>query len=715
MDINNLDLSLRKNRFAEPSVEYRSIALWRINGEPTPGNIVRQIKDLSTNGFGQIPARNIGVELRELMITTARDVGMLVMGRDGTGFPSGGASGQVARLYPQHLAKALQKTEYAVSGFRYWRCFVPCGELMAAVALNSEDNERVDLSPFIDGNSLLSWDVPTTGDWRVMFFTSVPATFWKRDMPVDYLDPVALARFREIEYDQFAKECAQYFHDPIVSTQYDDVGFLAREKTWTGSFNAKFEELFGFDPTRYYPALWYDIGSETRPARVAFFDTRSELLAEGFPRMVKEWTAEQGLISVGQPPGNYKDQPVDILGDSFKFFRHTDIPQTDAIISYGNGLHGFKLTSSASDLYDRPISMAECYGAFPEETVDVRMLYRVPTEMFARGHNSVMVHYGAWNHPDPQNMPYRIMGYPDDVAGEFPALNDFMARCCYVLTGGRTVADIALLYPIASLQAEFYFDAPEYVGRLRRGWWTYPEADYLRISGMLTNEIRRDFTFVHPEYLATDQYSVNGNKLRLETSNYQEYDILIVPGGRVISVSALDRIRHFYRSGGKVIATSLLPTQSAEIGKNEQIKAMIDEIFGPDAAHSPKLQTSQNGGMALFIPDPDLERLSEAIGAMIPLPDVVFSNVPQIEGLGYFSYIHKVREGKDVYFFGNSSDHAIETEVLLRGELELESWNPHDGTVAKLEDVSHERRHDQTCTKCQLKLAPLRSLFWIGA
>ena len=437
---------------------------------------------------------------------------------------------------------------------------------MAAVAMNKHTLERVDLSPFIR-NNLLDWEVPRGGTWRVMFFTCIPATFWKQDMPVDYLDPEALARFRELEYDKFAEQCRSYFHNPIVYTQYDDVGFLATERTWTGSFNDKFRELYRFDPTLYYPALWYDIGPDTRAARVAFFDTRSELLAEGFPKMVGQWTTEHGITSIGQSPGNYKDQPVDTQGDSFKFFRHTDIPQTDAIISYGNGLHGFKLTHSVADIYERPISMAELYGAFPTATVDVRMLYRVPTEMFARGANSIMVHRGPHS-PNQDYNPRRIMNYPEVLSREFPALNSFMSRCCYMLSGGRMVSEIALLYPIASLQGEFYFDAPDYVGRMARGWWTYPEADYMEISGMLTNRIRRDFTFVHPDYLATDKYAITRNTLRLNTEHFQEYSLVILPAGRTVSLEALKKIKRFYDNGGNVIATTLLPSQSAEMGKD---------------------------------------------------------------------------------------------------------------------------------------------------
>ena len=71
-------------------------------------------------------------------------------------------------------------------------------------------------------------------------------------------------------------------------------------------------------------------------------------------------------------------------GDIFKFYRYTDLPLADLIIDYGRGRDGFKLISSASDLYDRPITATEIYGALKEDLVDSLMLYRALMEIQAR-------------------------------------------------------------------------------------------------------------------------------------------------------------------------------------------------------------------------------------------------------------------------------------------------------------------------------------------
>ena len=157
----------------------------------------------------------------------------------------------------------------------------------------------------------------------------------------------------------------------------------------------KFQQLNGYDPRPWYPALWYNIGPETESVRHAFFNTRAELLADGFPKLVGEWTKKNGLKDTGHPPGNYDPTPIDMNADIFKFYRHTQVPLMDAIIDYQFGQNGHKLISSAADYYDKSVVATEVYGAFKENSFDSLMLYRPVMELFIRGVNFVIPH-GMW-------------------------------------------------------------------------------------------------------------------------------------------------------------------------------------------------------------------------------------------------------------------------------------------------------------------------------
>ncbi|MBV5348677.1 hypothetical protein JZU61_03335, partial [bacterium] len=124
--------------------------------------------------------------------------------------------------------------------------------------------------------------------------------------------------------------------------------------------------------------------------------------------------------------------------------------------------------------------------------------------------------------------------------------------------------------------------------------------------------------------------------------------------------------------------------------------------------------TSNNskGGKAIFIPKPSKETLQTALSA-IPA-DVQFEPNPASVEFGKFSYIHKIKDGKQIYYFANSSNETVDAEVLLRGKLDVESWDPHTGEVSRLGKVSYIRENGQIYTRCTLNLTGVQSAFWIG-
>lgn len=108
-----------------------------------------------------------------------------------------------------------------------------------------------------------------------------------------------------------------------------------------------------------------------------------------------------------------------------------------------------------------------------------------------------------------------------------------------------------------------------------------PENDYQEISGLLTNEIRRDFTFVHPAFLLDDKYSVEEGKIKLNnTNNYQEYKVMLLTGCNTISWKTLKKPSGFYKSGGTIIYTTKLPCKSSEMSEDQKVLKMVQEIFG---------------------------------------------------------------------------------------------------------------------------------------
>ncbi|MGB3151466.1 MAG: glycosyl hydrolase, partial [Maribacter sp.] len=669
--------------FKNPLSQYKPMPFWHMNGDLKEDEILRQMTDAHDAGFSGLSILPVHSTLPDFLsdeyfkryqyiLETAKSLDMEIILYDDTGFPSGNAGGRIERDYPHFVRKSLEKYEYELNKDPFFKAFIPEGELMAAIAMNMDTKERIDLSEFIKDN-LLSWPTTREQGWKVMLFMCQKATFWKSDMPLDAMNPAAVKQFINLTYDKYEEKFGSYFGNTIKLTFFDDVGFYRKERTWTEAFNQKFMALNNYDPTLYYPALWYDIGEETEAARVAFFNTRAELLSEGYPKYVTEWTKKRGLKNTGHPPGNYDIQPVDMHGDIFKYFRHTDLPLTDAIIWYNRGREGFKLVSSAADAADKPIVSTEVYGAFREQKFDSIVMYRTIMELFARGVNFVVPH-GMWYNPKKMGIPPLFSPLSDKLRPALLNYSEYVGRSCYLLQGGRRIADIGIIYPITSLQAGYYFDEPT---NTTGGDWAYPEADYQKVGDILTNDIRRDFSFIHPEQLVTDKYIIEKGNLHLNNkTNYQDYKLIIIPGGKVIALKTLQKIKAFYDAGGKVIATSLLPSMSSEMNKNEEVVAIVNDMFGAEYVKDSAIRTNKKGGKTAFIPNPSREVLSDMINQLVPNEDVGFETTPEITSAeGVFSYMHKVKDGKNLYFFANSSDDTINTEVLLRGKLNLNVWN----------------------------------------
>jgi hypothetical protein len=76
------------------------------------------------------------------------------------------------------------------------------------------------------------------------------------------------------------------------------------------------------------------------------------------------------------------------------------------------------------------------------------------------------------------------------------------------------------------------------------------------------------------------------------------------------------------------------------------------------------------------------------------------------------SYLHKIKDGRNIYYFANSTDEPVSTEVTLRGKMKLQQWDPKTGEITELKTLGMvgNSRH---FTKAALQLAPVRSVFFV--
>ena len=568
-----------------------------------------------------------------------------------------------------------------------------------------------------DGAKTVRWKAPA-GRWNVQAFVCATVSGTRL---VDYLDPAAVGKFLSLTYDPFYRRFPKHFGSTIQMTFFDDLTAMNAPDCllWTPSFRDRFNKRFGRPADPYYPALWEDIGPDTAAARVALYSVRNEMFAAGYPGGTEAWCKQRGVKSSGHPAGSYNANPLQSSGDALLFYKHQGYPLTDYIHYYHHGVDGFSIPASAAYNYDSPLMVCEIYGNFHQKLPnDSNMLYRAGMECYARGVNALLPH-GTWWDADKMAIMPEISWRNPEIGPELPRFNRWAARCEALLRGGRHVADIGILYPIADLEARYR------VGEQSPNWGyaPVPGTDYFELMRLLTGEVRRDFTLLHPEVL-DGRCSVDGAELSLDNKeNRERFKVLILPACRTVYLSNLKKVKRFYDGGGRVLATTCLPEQSAEFGCDEEVRRLTQAMFGPS-------------GRGVFVAKPDERTLKQALDGLALVWDVRVENAPEIPrvsrdgkdpyvnqsalnsnwyegGNRQFAYIHKVKAGADVYFFANSSGQRVAADVTLRGRHALEWWDPHTGAVSPA-PCSHDREAGADITRVRVDLEPVKAVFLIS-
>lgn len=696
------------------------------------------------------------------ILETCKELGLKVVFYDDVGFPSGSAGGFMRRMFPDDTHYRLDLLEETVTGPaafnksfsemprimspseagqyedpKRWESELSRAKFAGAVAMNMETGERRDISAVVKDQHLI-WDVPA-GSWKVMaFLLTQPSGGY-----VDYLNPASVDKFLSITYDELYKRFPSYFGDTIIMTFFDDVGVRgsgghgAFRRIWTPIFNEQFEKKHGFNPVTLLPALWHDIGGDTEAARNLLLGFRAELLAEGFPRRTHDWAQRHGLISSGHAMGQYKEQPAFMAGDNILFYKHSDAPMIDSIGGYHATRKGYKFTSSAATSFDRSLTAVEIYGIYTDTSaMTPDLFYRGAMDCMVRGANIFLPH-GVWFNPDNVKIQPELSHRNPNLAPILPEYNDWIGRCSLLLRGGRPVADIAVFYPIATLLSHARLNAPvdekSLPDNTHPGDWVPPGTNLLAISDKLTGEIRRDFTFLHPEVLR-DRCVVKPGVLRLDNPNtWQEYKVVILPYAKLIEVGTLTKLKEFVEAGGKLISVgptpyrqdgqvmtpAPLPSRSADIGRDAEVVEAVRALFGCEPDQVPSAspfvkQANAAGGAVYFVSNVNGPGLQAALDDALPVADVSFADPgPKIEPRkGMLSYLHKVRDGRSIYFFANTSEEMVDMDITIRGKRSLEAWNPHNGGKSTVETREVEVA-GETCTSLRLRLDPTQTIFFV--
>ncbi len=598
------------------------------------------------------------------------------------------------------------------------------GILLSAVAYNEEYAEVVDLRPFIKDDRIV-WQ-PPHGNYVVRQYLSVED---EAREGANYLSYEASRRYIEAVLSLFEETFAPYLGTTLTTLAYSGIGFLgANRRTFADDFNERFVERFGFDPAPYYPALFDYIGAKTAQMKAYFMTVRASLLQNGILRALRDVAHEHGLALFGSLSEPKLTGCSFSLGDTLQNGIYCPTALLDKAYMYGT--NSIKIAAGAAYNFDIDRVNGELFRNYRFKDSD--QLYRDAMNAFARGVNNTAVHL------------------PEVLATD-RKFGDFATRVQTILQDGRHVADIAMLYPIYHLHGKtsLYFS--------RADRYEYPAtnstADYMTLINSISIYAGHDLTVLHPDTLNTRCEARDGVLYLNNTRNHEQFRVVALPACDIVSVENMRVLERFFDSGGKLIATGVLPTKAFEhdeTGDNDrEVRRIAEHIFGHDAC-DPRIMRdycynkNEAGGEAYFlyfnasaVDGTKMIRSStvnEALNAFSIPFDVYLPAMPRLEctgglnsiypefhtvglhrtipGGGMLNHIHKAHDGYDIYYFSNSTQSDYNHHVLLRGCLSVEEWDPHNG-IARSRKCRQISYLGARYTTLRLTLASGASTFFV--
>lgn len=344
----------------------------------------------------------------------------------------------------------------------------------------------------------------------------------------------------------------------------DELSFGVSGHLWAAQFADEFKKRKGYDITPELPALFKDIGPRTPKIRLDYNDVLVALSEEGFFKPVFDWHQQRGMI-MGCDHGG-RGQNVVEFGDYFRTQRWNQGPGADQP-GLGKNLIKTKVAASIAHLYLRPRVWLEGYYGSGWGTTSAGVVDATFTD-FVMGYNLLSFHgmyystHGGWWEWAPPDNTFRMPYWP-----HLRGFMDCVQRLSYVLSQGYHRCDVAILYPVAPMEAGL-------------GGAEAVKTAFATASALYGKSV--DFDFMDFESLT--RAKVVGKELQVSGENYRT---LILPAMKAVRWSTMQRAAEFARAGGLVIAVGALPEASDRVGRDDPelaalVAALTNRIERPD-------------------------------------------------------------------------------------------------------------------------------------
>lgn len=609
----------------------------------------------------------------DICLQAAKRHGLKMWIFDERWWPSGEVGGKVPRAYG---SKRLNATPVAVQGpGRYEAEGFGGRHFVAALAGRLTDDgidgaSLLDLADHIHDGSL-TWDAPA-GNWQVMHFTWETREVRGRYL-IDGASEEAVDWYIRTVYQPHYERFREDFGTNIVGFFYDEP---ETRGDWGTEVRAVLDER-GVDWKRAYVARKFTLaGEEQAAARYQYQDALAEAWGRTLYGGITRWCDEHGVRSIGHflEHRNEYLHPELCAGNMFQLQKYSHMGGIDAVFrQFAWGERGAndtpcwqtpKIGSSITHAYGRDddVAMVEIYGARGQDISYPEMKWWLD-HMQVSGINFIIPH--SFNPRSPYDLDCPPYFYNNGCEPRWPlyrVLADYSSRLSLMLTGGRHVCPVALLFPGGSAHV---------------GEHVLPD----QISAALQDALY-DCDWLPYEVFEND-VQIAGRELKLRDESYR---VLIVPPVEVIPYESLARAKAFFDAGGVVIGHGFLPTKSATLGKtSEDITLLRDAVWGRPQPRLDVCRTNAAGGRSYLLPRaPTPAQLRHVLAddaAVHPTLEVI-----EGETDNWLHVLHRVKAGRDVFFITNQNHLGAARRFVFRIEADgvPECWNPMNGEIANI-------------------------------
>ena len=243
---------------------------------------------------------------------------------------------------------------------------------------------------------------------------------------------------------------------------------------------------------------------------------------------------------------------------------------------------------------------------------------------------------------------------------------DYVSRLSYVLSQGTHRADVAILYPLSTIHAQWHggskFDPPAQEAQ---------STTFALAKTLYANLL--DFDIIDEARLA----GAHSEKAKLKIGEL-EFPVIVLPSMTTIRSDALAKLRKFVEAGGTLVVFRQPPAASAEAGRDDpELAKTWQALLGDYTSGGVAAVKKRNdaGGRTILVHGSEAE-VVKAIRSSIQ-PDVTTTETE-------LAHTHQQVGDRHVFYFVNRRQKTREVGVTVRAQGRPEVWDARTGEIRPL-------------------------------